>query len=86
MRLLPDQRRFEPAYALHAGDDTDVLLLLLQDRSLFDVKLEKRRQQVLPGRLRSAIADLVQRLAKRNSCAVLLRDGIVAVQHLREYR
>ena len=40
MRLLAFDDHFVPAHVLHAGDDSDGLVFLLENRPLFDVDFE----------------------------------------------
>ena len=70
MGVLPDDRRLVPAHGLHAGDDADVFALGFEIGALLDMHLEESRQSVIAAALRSAIADLVQRVAECFAAAV----------------
>src|SRR5690242_10759369 len=61
MRVAAGQRYVKPAHALRPFDHTDLETFALQDRSLFDVQLEKGRELARAAALGSAIADLLQR-------------------------
>ena len=73
MGILAGDRDLVPAHALHAGDDADHLALVLEDRSLLDVKLEHGAEPVAARFLGAAIADAVELVAEASAVAVFAR-------------
>ena len=67
-----------PALTLRARDDADGLLLALQDRALLDMGLEEGADLAAADRLLAVVADLLQRLGKGHTVAVL--DGERMIQ------
>lgn len=72
MRLLARHGDLEPAHALNAGYDPDLLAFGFEHRTLFDMKFEESGQRMSAARLGSVIADRRKRLTERNSRAILL--------------
>src|SRR5260370_1063086 len=82
-------RDLVPALALRAGDDSDRLLLALEDRPLLNMRLEEGADQPAADRLLAVVADRLQRLAEAHAVAVLDVERMVeregAAEHARRH-
>src|SRR5699024_1002527 len=78
MRLLAGQRYFQPPQPLPMGDNTDIDALILQNRPLLDVKLEKCVDLAGADFLIALPANALQFIAE--ALAILILAGIGPIE------